>query len=93
MSRVETQIEITKTKDGVVSAQMQGNAIGLLSCLLAGINQIYKRTPDEAARYAFRDTVIRMVTKTNSPVWSTVTDGEEGTCVILPIPRKEREEQ
>lgn len=89
MSKSEVKIEITRDADGVISAQMQGSAIPLLSCLLAGVNQIYKRTPDKAARDAFRDTVIRVITRFDSPVWNTNTGGEEGTCVVLPILRKE----
>lgn len=91
MSKSEVKIEITRDADGVISAQMQGNAISLLGGLLIGVNQIYKGIPDKAARDAFRDTVIEVITQFDSPVWNTNTGGEKGTRVVLPIPRKERD--
>lgn len=91
MSELEVKIEITRDADGVISAKMQGRTLSLLSCLLGGVNQIYKGIPDKAARDAFRDTVIRVITQFDSGVWNTNTGGEEGTRVVFPIPRKERD--
>lgn len=89
MKGAVTKIEITRDEKGNCSTQMQGEAIGLLAGLLGGVNQIYKTLP-EVARGAFRSAVIHSVTEFDSPVWDTTENGE-GTRMIVPVPRKERD--
>lgn len=77
-----------KDENGIVSCEMQGTTITLLSLLTYGINRVYRGIPSAEAKKRFRMVVIQTLIEEDSPAWDTSDDGGEGICIVTEVPSK-----